>query len=59
MQVCVTDYKSNMCRNAYAIGGGAKKGLEKFPDNATKFVGNDFKETYRKVVDWLENRKLM
>jgi len=36
-----------------------EKGLEKHPDNVTKFVGNDFKETYRKVVDWLENRKLM
>ncbi|GAA0229404.1 peptidoglycan recognition protein family protein [Metaclostridioides mangenotii] len=57
--VDIADYKSYMCRNAYAIGGGASKGLEKFPDNVTKFVGNNFKETYRKVVKWLENRKLM
>jgi len=57
--VDVADYKSYMCRNAYAIGGGASKGLEKFPDNVTKFVGNDFKETYRKVVEWLKNRTLM
>ncbi len=57
--VDIADYKSYMCRNAYAIGGGASKGLEKYPDNVTKFVGNDFKETYRKVVEWLENRKLM
>jgi hypothetical protein len=39
-----------MCRNAYAIGGGASKGLENFPDSVTKFVGNDFKETYKNVV---------
>jgi len=57
--VDIADYKSYMCRNAYAIGGGASKGLEKFPDNVTKFVGNDFKDTYREVVEWLENRKLM
>ena len=57
--VDIADYKSYMCRNAYAIGGGASKGLEKFPDNVTKFVGNDFKETYRKVVEWLEVRNLM
>ncbi len=57
--VDIADYKSYMCRNAYAIGGGASKGLEKFPDNVTKFVGNDFKDTYRKVVDWLENSKYM
>ena len=57
--VDIADYKSYMCRNAYAIGGGASKRLEKFPDNVTKFVGKDFKETYRKVVEWLENRKLM
>ncbi len=57
--VDIADYKSYMCRNAYAIGGGASKGLEKFPDNVTKFVGNDFKDTYRSVVDWLENKKLM
>ena len=31
-----------------------EKGLEKFPDNVTKFVGNDFKETYRKVIEWLK-----
>jgi len=36
-----------------------EKGIEKFPDNVTKFVGNDFKETSRKVVEWLEKRKLM
>ncbi|WP_304341234.1 hypothetical protein [Metaclostridioides mangenotii] len=40
-----------MCRNAYAISGGANKGLEKFPDNVTRFVGNGFKETYRRVVE--------
>ena len=57
--VDIADYKSYMCRNAYAIGGGASKGLEKFPDNVTKFAGNDFKDTYRKVVEWLENGKLM
>ncbi|WP_027702062.1 N-acetylmuramoyl-L-alanine amidase [Metaclostridioides mangenotii] len=42
--VDIADYKSYMCRNAYAIGGGANKGLEKFPDNVTKFVGNDIKD---------------
>jgi hypothetical protein len=57
--VDIADYKSYMCRNAYAIGGGASKGLEMFPDNVTKFVGNEFKDTYRKVIDWLENRKSM
>ncbi|WP_343749093.1 N-acetylmuramoyl-L-alanine amidase, partial [Metaclostridioides mangenotii] len=57
--VDIADYKSYICRNAYAIGGGASRGLEKFPDNVTEFVGNDFKETYRKVVEWLENRKYM
>lgn len=57
--VDIADYKSYMCRNAYAIGGGTSKGLEKFPDNVTKFVGNDFKDTYRKVVGWIENRTLM
>ncbi|MBH0312324.1 N-acetylmuramoyl-L-alanine amidase [Alcaligenes faecalis] len=57
--VDIADYKSYMCRNAYAIGGGASKGIEKFPDDVTKFVGDDFKETYRKVVEWLEGRKLM
>jgi hypothetical protein len=57
--VDIADYKSYMCRNSYAIGGGASKGLEKFPDNVTKFFGNDFKETYRKVVEWLVNRKYM
>ncbi|WP_027702858.1 phage tail protein [Metaclostridioides mangenotii] len=45
--VDIADYKSYMCRNAYAIGGGASKGLEKYPDSVTKFVGNDFKETYK------------
>ena len=57
--VDIADYKSYMCRNAYAIGGGASKGLEKFPDNVTKFVGSDFKDTYGKVVEWLKDRKLM
>jgi hypothetical protein len=57
--VDIADYKSYMCRNAYAIGGGASKGFEKVPDNVTKFVGNDFKDTYRKVVEWLEKRKIM
>ena len=57
--VDIANYKSYMCRNAYAIGGGASKGLEKFPDNVTKFVGKDFKETYGNVVVWLKNRKLM
>ncbi len=57
--VDIADYKSYMCRNAYAIGGEASKGLEKFPDNVTEIVGKDFKETYRKVVEWLEMRKLM
>jgi len=57
--VDIADYKSYMCRKAYAIGGEAGKGLEKFPDNVTEFVGKDFKETYRKVVEWLEMRKLM
>ncbi len=57
--VDIADYKSYICRNAYAIGGGASKGLEKFPDNVTKFVGKDFKETYRLVVEWLETKKLM
>ncbi len=57
--VDIADYKSYMCRNAYAIGGEASKGLEKFPDHVTEIVGKDFKETYRKVVEWLEMRKLM
>ncbi|WP_027702132.1 N-acetylmuramoyl-L-alanine amidase [Metaclostridioides mangenotii] len=57
--VDIADYKSYMCRNAYAIGDGASKGLEKYPDGVTRFVGKDFKETYRKVVEWLESRKFM
>jgi hypothetical protein len=48
-----------MCRNAYAIGEGTCRGLEKFPDNVTNFVGNDFKEIYSKVVGWLKKRKLL
>lgn len=50
-EVDITDYKSYMCRNAYAIGGGAIKELEKSPDNVIKSVGNDFKGTYGKVVE--------
>jgi hypothetical protein len=50
--VDIADYKSYMCRNAYAIGGGASKGLENLPDNLTKFVGNDFKDTYGLVVEF-------
>jgi hypothetical protein len=57
--VDIADYKSYMCKNAYAIGGGASKGLEKFPDNVTKFMGANFKETYRKVIEWLKERKFM
>jgi N-acetylmuramoyl-L-alanine amidase len=57
--VDIADYKSYICRNAYAIGGGASKGLEKFPDNVTKFVGNDFKDTYRLVIIWLKEKKLI
>ncbi|WP_027701830.1 N-acetylmuramoyl-L-alanine amidase [Metaclostridioides mangenotii] len=57
--VDIADYKSYMCRNAYAIGGGASKGLEKFPDNVTKFVGENFKDTYNVVVKWLKERKYM
>ncbi|WP_315166749.1 N-acetylmuramoyl-L-alanine amidase [Metaclostridioides mangenotii] len=55
--VDVADYKSYMCRNAYAIGGGASKGLEKFPDNVTRFVGSCFRETYELVVQYLKDRK--
>ena len=57
--VDIANYKSYMCRNAYAIGGVASKGLEKFPDNVTKLVGNDFKETSKLVIEWLVNRKLL
>lgn len=42
---------SDIKRLTSAIDGGASKGLEKSPDNVTKFVGNDFKVTYRKVVE--------
>jgi hypothetical protein len=57
--VDIADYKSYMCRNAYAIGDGASNGLEKFPDNVTKFVGNDFKKAYGLVVEWLKDKKSM
>jgi hypothetical protein len=51
--------KRSKKKYAYAIGGGAKKGLEKFLDHVKSSVGSNFKETYRLVVKWLEKRKLM
>jgi hypothetical protein len=57
--VNIADYKSYMCINAYAIGGGASKRLGKFPDNITKFAGKDFRETYELMVKYLKDRKLI
>ncbi|WP_315167071.1 N-acetylmuramoyl-L-alanine amidase [Metaclostridioides mangenotii] len=56
--VDIADYKSYTYRNIYVIGDGASKGLEQFPDNVTKFVGNDFKDTFGLFVEWLEDKKL-
>ncbi|WP_027702142.1 hypothetical protein [Metaclostridioides mangenotii] len=51
-------YKPFMARNVYVIGGLASKDLEKFPDNTTKFVGKDFKETIELIIKYLKERKL-
>ncbi|WP_304341532.1 N-acetylmuramoyl-L-alanine amidase, partial [Metaclostridioides mangenotii] len=55
----IADYNGHTTENVYTIGGGASNNIDKFGGHVTKFVGTDFKETYRKVVEWLENRKLM
>ncbi|WP_315169474.1 N-acetylmuramoyl-L-alanine amidase [Metaclostridioides mangenotii] len=55
----IADYKGHITENVYVIGGGASNNIDKFGGHVTKFVGNDFKNTYRLVVEWLENSKLM
>ena len=55
----ISDYKGHTTENVYTVGGGASNNIDKFGGHVTKFLGNDFKETYRKVVDWLEGRKYM
>jgi hypothetical protein len=56
LQLYVKMYHQSECKHPMCI----KKGLGKFPDNITKFVGNDFKDTYRKAVEWLkDNNKYM
>jgi len=57
--VDIADYKEHVTENVYTIGGGASNNIAKFGGHVTKFMGANFKETYRKVVEWLENRKLM
>ncbi|WP_024622188.1 N-acetylmuramoyl-L-alanine amidase [Metaclostridioides mangenotii] len=55
----IADYTGHTTNNVYTVGGGASNSIDKFGGHVTKFVGNDFKETYRKVVEWLEGRKYM
>lgn len=55
----ISDYKGHITNNVYVIGGVASNGIDKFGGHVTKFVGNDFKETYRNVVEWMGNRNLM
>ncbi|WP_315167271.1 N-acetylmuramoyl-L-alanine amidase [Metaclostridioides mangenotii] len=55
----IEDYKGHVTENVYTIGGGASNSIDKFGGHVTKFVGNNLKETYKLVVEWLENRKLM
>lgn len=57
--VDIADYRGHVTENVYTIGGGASKGIDKFGGHVTKFVGKNFKETYRLVVEWLESRKYM
>nr|WP_312986025.1 N-acetylmuramoyl-L-alanine amidase [Clostridioides sp.] len=57
--VDIADYKGHTTENVYTVGGGASNNIDKFGGHVTKFVGNDFKDTYRKVIGWLEGRKLM
>lgn len=49
--VDIADYKGHTTENVYTVGGGASNYIDKFSGHVTKFVGNDFKETYRKVVE--------
>ena len=55
----IEDYKGHVTENVYTIGGGASNSIDKYGGHVTKFVGNDFKDTYRRVVEWLEKRKLI
>lgn len=55
----IADYAGHTTENVYTVGGGASNNIDKFGGHVTKFVGNDFKETYRKVVEWLVKKELM
>lgn len=55
----IADYKGHVTENVYTVGGGASNNIDKFGGHVTKFVGKDFKETYRIVVEWLETRRYM
>ncbi len=57
--VDIADYKGYATENVYTIGGGASNNIDKFGGHVTKFMGKDFKDTYMKVVEWLEGRKYM
>ncbi|HBG7380954.1 TPA: N-acetylmuramoyl-L-alanine amidase [Clostridioides difficile] len=57
--VDIADYKGHVTENVYTIGGGASNNIDKFGGRVTKFMGANFKETYQKVVEWLEIRKFM
>lgn len=53
----IADYKGHTTENVYTVGGGASAGIDKFGGHVTKFVGKNFKETYKLVVSWLKDRK--
>ncbi|WP_051599248.1 N-acetylmuramoyl-L-alanine amidase family protein [Metaclostridioides mangenotii] len=55
----IADYKGHTTENVYTVGGGASNNIDKFGGHVTKFVGANFKETHRKVVEWLKERKYM
>jgi hypothetical protein len=57
--VDIADYKGHTTENVYTVGGGASNNIDKFGGHVTKFIGTNFKETYRLVVEWLESRKYM
>jgi N-acetylmuramoyl-L-alanine amidase len=57
--VDIADYKGHITENVYTVGGGASNNIDKFGGHVTKFIGANFKETYSKVVEWLEKKKLM
>ncbi|AXU65014.1 N-acetylmuramoyl-L-alanine amidase [Clostridioides difficile] len=57
--VDIKDYKSYMCRNVFVIKGGATEGIKKYPDKYTNFMGADRKETFKLVLEYLKNKKLL